>query len=258
MEDFIRNFWNNQAKTFKGSPSASWKDVFAIELEQFQMNKLISISGECILDAGCANGFTVFRQALEHRDKMFTGIDFSEEMINQAIHKKSNVEESVGRRIEFTCADIRKLPFPNNKFDLSLTTRTLINLPNWAEQQNAILELIRVTKKGGVIALSEAFYEPLVKLNAMRLIAGLEPLVEHDFNRYIKYQRLNDFLNNEGVQYTTIDFSSTYYFGTRVLRELVTRDFDYESDFNRHFFELAKEFEGGDFGIQRLIIIEKR
>lgn len=257
MDDFIRTFWNNQAHTYKESSSASWQDIFAIELEQSQLTKIIAKSGKYILDAGCANGFAVFEQAFIHKDKNFMGIDFAEEMINQAESKKAKLNDDIKKRIEFKCADIRKLPFPDGKFDATLTTRTLINLPNWTQQQNAILELARVTKKGGLIALSEAFYEPLVKLNAIRLIAGLEPLVEHDFNRYLKYGKLISFLNDQGFRHSTIGFSSTYYLGTRVLRELVTKDSSYESNFNRHFFQLAKEFEGGDFGIQKLVILER-
>jgi ubiquinone/menaquinone biosynthesis C-methylase UbiE len=257
MDDFIKTFWNKQANTYKSSPNASWKDVFAIELEQEQLTKLISKSGKYILDVGCANGFAIFKQALIHKDKNFTGIDFAQDMINHAKNEWSKLDEGAKNRIAFECADIRKLPYPDSKFDFTLTTRTLINLPNWTDQQKAILELARVTKKGGLIALSEAFYEPLVNLNAIRIIAGLEPLVEHDFNRYLKYRKLVSFLNDQGFRHSTIEFTSTYYFGTRILRELVTQDNSYESNFNRYFFELAREFEGGNFGIQKLFLIER-
>ena len=43
-------------------------------------------------------------------------------------------------------------------------------------------------KRAASVIFSEAFWEPLTRLNALRALAGLAPLVEHDFNRYIKQE----------------------------------------------------------------------
>ena len=72
------------------------------------------------------------------------------------------------------------------------------------------------------VVLSEAFWEPLQLLNAMRALVQLPPLVEHDFNRYLKKPKLEEFLRSLGVRFQCEEFSSVYYLGSRFLRELAT------------------------------------
>jgi len=161
---------------------------------------------------------------------------------------------------KFTVGDIRKIDFPDNSFDLVYTTRVVINLQTWEEQVQGILECIRVAKTGGIVVLSEAFWEPLNKLNAIRMIFGLHSLVEHDFNRYIKKNKLENKLNELNLTYTNVDFSSIYYLGSRVLRELVTDYQKYEgysNPINEIFYNIENDYSGGDIGIQQIYIIKK-
>ena len=81
-------------------------------------------------------------------------------------------------------------------------------------------------KNGGKILLSEAFYEPLVLLNSMRRLVSLDPLYEHDFNKYIKKKKLEKFLEQNQYPFECKEISSVYYLGSRFLRELIT---DYNS-----------------------------
>jgi hypothetical protein len=108
--------------------------------------------------------------------------------------------------------------------------------------------------------LSEAFWEPLVLLNALRALKSLTPLVEHDFNRYIKKEALSDFLDSHGLKFEIEDFSSIYYLGSRFLRELVTTPADYpgySNPINKIFYDIEKSFSGGGFGIQQAFVIQK-
>jgi ubiquinone/menaquinone biosynthesis C-methylase UbiE len=260
--DFIKEFWNNQAKKFGTSSDASWSDQFALDLEITNISKYIK-DGDKVLDAGCANGYSATQQCLR-KDIEMIGIDFSEEMINQARIAIASYEwpDDMKSSFRVQVADIKALPFEANTFDVTYTTRVLINLPTWEEQQKGILECMRVTKPGGTIVLSEAFYEPLQRLNALRLIANLKPLVEHDFNRYIKKDVLEEFLTTlfDKSEFECIDFSSVYYLGSRFLRELVTKAEDYKgysNPINEKFYELEKEFSGGNFGIQQIYILKK-
>jgi ubiquinone/menaquinone biosynthesis C-methylase UbiE len=210
-----------------------------------------------VLDAGCANGYS----ALHHLDKKarsITGIDFSPKMIEQAHQNKP--KETTDCEISFQVGDVRELPFEDNKFDVVYTTRTLINLPLWTEQVQGIEQCIRVCKPGGKVILSEGFWEPLMLLNAVRALRQLPPLVEHDFNRYIKKSNLEAFLNSKNIEFEVNDFSSVYYLGSRFLRELVTNPADYpgySNPVNKIFYEIEKEFSGGGFGIQQAYIITK-
>ncbi len=265
MSSHIKQFWDEQAKKHGTSHEASWGDNWALDLEINTISKFIK-DGDKVLDVGCANGYSALQQCEKHKVEL-VGVDYSKEMIEQAIfnleHFTSN-NRNVPGTIGFRVCDIRNIDFQDNYFDVTYTTRCLINLPTWEEQMQGIKECIRVTKPGGKIILSEAFYEPLVLLNAMRQLVGLTPLVEHDFNRYIKKERLEDFLDmrfDKTFKWNCIDFSSVYYLGSRFLRELVDQEFykteGYSHPVNKAFHELSSKFQGGGFGIQQAYVITK-
>lgn len=250
--NYIHNFWESQAS--KPGHNASWGDNWCVALEIDNIARYIK-DGDKVLDVGCANGFALLEQRRRHIIQA-AGIDFSEKMIDEARKSREN--------IQFQVADVKNIPHKDETFDVTYTTRCLINLPTWEEQVQGIRECIRVTKTGGTIILSEAFYEPLQKLNALRLIAGLTPLVEHDFNRYLKKEKLEEYLNEtvrtDKKNWACSDFSSVYYLGSRFLRELVTNVDEYEgysNPVNEAFYTLEKYYSGGGFGIQQAYIIKK-
>jgi len=255
MSDYIKEFWENQAKKHKGLHTASWGDTYALKLEFDLISKYIN-SNQKILDVGCANGFATIEHA-KSSDIKIIGIDYSNEMIKYA---NKNLKSLGLSNISFKEGDITNIPFDDNQFDMVYTTRVLINLPTWELQLKGIDECIRVTKKGGTILFSEGFYEPLVKLNALRTLVNLPPLVEHDFNRYIKQWKLETYLNKMKLKFEVIDYTSIYYLGSRFLREIVTdyKSFEgYTNPINSDFYKLEKKYSGGDFGIQKAIIVYK-
>lgn len=254
MSDFILDFWSSQARKHGTDPSASWGDSFAISLELENIGQHIK-SGLDVLDVGCANGFAVVHH-LAANPKSFVGIDFSEAMIEQA--KKRSESLGSPSNVAFEVGDVRKLPFSDAAFDVVYTTRTLINLPNWSDQVRGVEECLRVCRPGGTVIFSEAFWEPLVKLNSLRTLFGLSPLVEHDFNRYLKKTALDRLLEAKSLEYKNVDFSSVYYFGSRFLRELVTKIEDYpgySNPINEIFYKLEREYSGGGVGIQQAYIV---
>ncbi|MCK5641542.1 MAG: class I SAM-dependent methyltransferase [Gammaproteobacteria bacterium] len=256
MSNHILQFWSSQADKFGTSHSASWGDNYAIDLEIHTIGQHIK-EGDKVLDVGCANGYS----AIHHLDKhisSITGVDFSESMIREA--KKNQRECDSPDKLYFEVGDIRKLRFENDTFDVVYTTRTLINLPTWDEQKRGISECIRVCKVGGKIIFSEAFWEPLVLLNSIRTLKSLAPLVEHDFNRYLKKKYLEEYFLSGNIRFNVIDFSSIYYLGSRFLRELVTNPEDYpgySNPINEIFYNIEKEYSGGGFGIQQAYVIQK-
>ena len=203
MNDHILQFWNLQADKFGTSHSARWGDKYAIDLEIQTIGRHMKESDK-VLDVGCANGYS----AIHHLDKnisSITGVDSSEGMIREA--KKTQAECGSLEKLFFEVGDVRKLRFENDTFDVVYTTRTLINLPTWDEQKRGISECIRVCKVGGTIIFSEAFWEPLVLLNSLRSLKSLTPLVEPDFNRYLKKKCLEEYFLSEGIQFEIEDFS---------------------------------------------------
>lgn len=257
QEDHIKEYWESQGAAHGDSHWASWGDNWMIDLEIETIGKYIK-DGDSVLDIGCANGFATFRQAETHKLKSITGVDFASNMVSAA--KKSKQENCISERVSFQQGDVRKLQFPDNSFDVAYTTRVLINLPTWQQQMQGIAECLRVVKSNGTVVLSEGFWEPLMLLNAIRSLKQLPPLVEHDFNRYLKLNVLEDYLKSLGLNYRIEDFSSIYYLGSRFLRDLVTDTSAYPgftNPVNKLFFEIEKSFSGGGFGVQQAIIIKK-
>jgi ubiquinone/menaquinone biosynthesis C-methylase UbiE len=255
-DDFIKNYWDSQAKTHQESHWASWGDAFMIDLEIETIAAHIS-AGETVLDVGCANGFSTFEIQKRAQTASICGVDYAPTMIAEAIKANENRE---GARIHFSIGDVRDLQFGNDQFDVVYTTRVLINLPTWDMQKKGIEECLRVTRPGGKVILSEGFWEPLVLLNAMRSLVGLEALVEHDFNRYLKTSRLEAFLDGLSLNYEIENFSSVYYLGSRFLREILTNPDDYPgytNPVNKEFYDLERRYSGGDFGIQKAVVIKK-
>ena len=256
MTDHILSFWNQQAQTHGVDHAASWSDKWAVDLEINEIGKHI-YSDQEILDVGCSNGYAMFEH-IKKNPKKIVGIDFSESMIDQAIIAKDF--KDIENKAEFRVADIRNIPFPAETFDLVYTTRVLINLPTWEDQKVGIDECLRVCRKGGKVLFSEGFWEPLILLNSIRSLVGLQSLVEHDFNRYLKKSRLEEYLKASGLSYQHIDFTSIYYLGSRLLRELVTDPSaypGYSNPINKIFYEVEKEYSGGGFGIQQIYVITK-
>jgi ubiquinone/menaquinone biosynthesis C-methylase UbiE len=256
-KDYIKEYWESQGQAHGDSHWASWGDNWMIDLEIDAIGKHIK-DGDRVLDIGCANGYSTFRQAESHKLASITGVDFAANMVASAQNTK--LQKGLGSGISFSEGDVRSLQFPNNSFDLAYTTRVLINLPTWEQQIQGISECIRVVKPNGTIVLSEGFWEPLVLLNAMRSLKNLPPLVEHDFNRYLKLSILETHLNKLGLKYQIDDFSSIYYLGSRFLRELVTDPSAYPgftNPINKIFYEIEKQFSGGGMGIQQAVIITK-
>lgn len=257
MVDHILNYWESQGTNHGDSHWASWGDNWMIDLEIETIGSYMN-SGDRVLDVGCANGYSVFKQFAERHPTSIIGVDFASSMIETA--KKTKALKQLGEEVSFEQGDIRSLQFQDNLFDLVYTTRVLINLPTWEEQKKGIDECIRVAKPCGKIVLSEGFWEPLVLLNALRALKSLQPLVEHDYNRYLKLSRTEDYLKLLGIRYSIEDFSSIYYLGSRFLRELVTEASEYPgftNPINKLFFDIERSFSGGGFGIQQAVIISK-
>ena len=258
MSDHILDVWNAQAVRFGQSHEASWGDLDMIGLEVEQISKFIE-HGKIVLDIGCANGFTTKLVASRVAPQKVLAADFSPEMVVQARQYLSDVS---AEEVSVFQSDIRSIDLPSDTVDFCYAIRTLINLPTWNDQIRGIEECLRVTKPGGKVLLSEGFWEPLVRLNALRQVLGLSSLVEHDFNRYLKQSRLESWLETRQYSYDLVEFSSLYYLGTRLARELATAHESfpgYSNPINTEFANLARKYPRcGGVGVQQLVVISKR
>jgi len=104
-----------------------------------------------ILDVGCGTGAVLYDMAHQTDGKLI-GIDIDKEKLDQA---KGLLKDL--KNVELMEADTLDLPFEDESFDLVTFTIVLIYI---SDQQKAIDEMVRVTKKGGIVlATLEPDYE---------------------------------------------------------------------------------------------------
>ena len=115
-------------------------------------------AGDLVLDVGCGEG----RHSIGlHVDKEVNavGIDLSKEDIKTA---KSRINDfSISDQNKSSCVfgagDIQSLPFKDNIYDAVICSEVLEHLETL---DNAVSEIVRVLKPGGVLAVSVPRYLP--------------------------------------------------------------------------------------------------
>jgi len=123
--------------------------------------------GMVIVDVGCGSGYftRILARGLKGKGKTI-GIDPDETLI----HEARNIAKKEGlSNIEFKIGNIYKIPLPDNYADLVACHIVLCNIPR---QFNAILEMKRVAKIGGKVAVIEpakggGIYYPDERLNEL-------------------------------------------------------------------------------------------
>ena len=103
------------------------------------------VPGEKILDVGCGTGtLTIAAKARAGGNVEIHGIDAAPEMIEVARRKATEQ----GADIDFQVGLIEDIPFPDNEFDLVLSSFMLHHLPNEL-QRGGFIEIHRVLRPGG-------------------------------------------------------------------------------------------------------------
>lgn len=104
-----------------------------------------------ILEVGCGIGVGPVHAARTY-DCRVVGVDISERMIDWSRQRAR--EEGMQDRIELQVADVLALPFESDRFDATLCESVLAFV---ADKEQAIRELVRVTRPGGYVGLGEVF-----------------------------------------------------------------------------------------------------
>jgi ubiquinone/menaquinone biosynthesis C-methylase UbiE len=256
-DDEIASYWTAQARQFGTDHAASWTDGPMIDLETRTIGEHLH-AGALVLDVGCANGFSTLRYAREH-DVCIKGVDYVPEMIIHASARLVAEGEELAGRVSFGVGDARALGERTGAYDAVITTRVLINLGDWAGQRRALRELARVTRPGGLMLFSEATVQGFSEMNAARTEWGLAEIPCKPFNVYLDEALVVDELRRYASDIDVVDYSSSYFFGTRVLKPLLSAalgvEVPTESRFNRFFSEMPAF---GRMGTQRLFVARRR
>ena len=156
----------------------------------------VDCSGKEIVDIGCGTGILSLI-SLEKGAAKITCVDMSKLMLDKCKKKiiAAGYNDDV---ISFHEADAERLPFADNTYDVVLLNMVLGMVPN---QQATLIELTRVLRPGGCIALSShgpAHYmeaiESLIKTISMRYFSG------HRFEFWPRDENeLKNFFMNSGL-----------------------------------------------------------
>jgi ubiquinone/menaquinone biosynthesis C-methylase UbiE len=256
----VRNHWIQQAINHGLSSAASWSDHRVIEMEIREITPHLSI-GDRVLDVGCANGFSTIQYAAQKKIEIH-GIDYIPQMIELANQRLQSLPLSLLGIVDFCIGDITNLNEPDSSYDKVICARVLINLGNWENQRNGLSESIRVLKPGGTLILSEATLQGWNQINKFRREWKLPDIPMPPFNKYLDEDQLISEATKHSNLIDIINFSSTYFVGTRVLKPLLAKALnvdvhvaDPNMEFNKWFANLPA---WGDFGTQKLFIFKKR
>jgi SAM-dependent methyltransferase len=257
----IRSYWEEQARVHGQSPSASWSDTRVIEMEIREIGARLE-DGERVLDIGCANGFSTVQFATL-RNVRIRGVDFIPEMIAEAARRLEGPASHLSGRVEFAVGDITTLGEPSGAYDKVVVVRVVINLGDWERQRRGLAEAARVVRPGGRLLLSEATVQGWKRLNSLRSEWGLTEIPMPPFNLYLDEEQVVEALQGTMRLVEIVDFASTYYVGTRVLKPLLAKAAGLAADavadpnmeWNRWLSQLPA---WGDYGTQKLFVFEKR
>jgi ubiquinone/menaquinone biosynthesis C-methylase UbiE len=254
----IKDYWKEQACRYGQSPAASWSDREVIEMEIREISQYLN-DGERVLDIGCANGYSTIQYAAQKKSH-FKGVDFIPEMIEQAIVRCSS-HASLAGTLEFEIGDLTALSEADQAYDKVITTRVLINLGSRERQRLALHQCARVLRNNGKLLLSEATVQGWQQLNGFRKEWALPEIPMPAFNLYLDENELGEMVRDVFDIEAVVNFASTYYVGTRILKPLLIRALGASIDvadpnmhWNRWFAQVPA---AGNYGTQKLFVMRR-
>jgi SAM-dependent methyltransferase len=176
----VKQFWDARAADpALDASQVTHPDVWQRWLEIETIKKLVSPHDRAI-DVGCGAGYAT--KQIAPLVKEIVGVDFSAGMIARA------TADGVPPNARFEVGDVLSLSAARfGVFDVAVTVRCLINLPDWPTQQAALRNIADVVRPGGRYIFVEGLRDGRAALNRLREAVGLErmPTVWHnlDFDR---------------------------------------------------------------------------
>ncbi len=240
MNNDIFKFWEEQSK--KGVKSGT-RDLTLDELERRAISSYLKNDID-ILEVGCGDGRNSIEMSQRFKVKL-DAFDYSPGMVSASIEnsKNANIND-----IRFFVHDLNNVDSLEKKYDLVVSKRALINLSDYYNQVDVIKKIFKVLKPGGLFLMCESSKRGLDSINIARVALELDKINSPWHNVYID----DDKLEKESLPFELVerlDFSSTYYFLSRVVNAKMAQMNgsvpDYDSPVNKWALSLPKFGEMG-------------
>ena len=115
---------------------------------------------EMVLDVGCGRGLWLITAAKHLTTGKAIGVDIWSKRLQSGNSPDKTLQnakiERVADRVEVRDADVRSLPFGAGTFDVVVSSLVIHHVPR-VETNKALLEIVRVLKPGGGVAMLEIF-----------------------------------------------------------------------------------------------------
>jgi len=238
LESELKNVYESLAQTLDYKTTACDYNLRELEIDA---GDSYICDGDTVLDIGCGLGYAAIEYASR---KMVTvvGIDYSNKMIEGANKLYSENKPKLRGTVEFKEATVLKLPFQARSFDIVTSSRCLMALLDWEKQKQAIKEVHRVLKSGGVFVMMEGTLDGLEKLNKLRVEFRLDPIKADGRDRLftLKFdeKKLLGFCKPLFAHERTQRFGM-YYFLTRVVQPLLVHP--EKPSYDHRLNEVAKQ-----------------
>jgi len=260
----IKEYWDERAVLNQNSPAATTDDVYLRELEISTLVEKISAldleTNSTVLDLGCGDGYTTISVAQKLINYKFEGVDYSNKMLANAEQRLENYPE-LKTRLSFRLGDVTKLDevCGRSRYSLIMTDRCLINLNSLERQKIALKQISKHLESGAHYIAVENFIEGHNNMNEARRSIGITEIPVRWHNIYFTEKEFREIAESDFEIVEFINFSSTYYYATRVVYSGMCKMQNIKPDYHHDIHKLAINLPiMGDYSPIKMVILKRR
>lgn len=217
---------DTQPQQAKGYVDSAYLQTTAELLQQFKLRSYAWMDiqpGQTVLDVGCGPATdTIPLGRLVGPAGQAIGVDHDQEMIAEADRRA--FEAGVSAWVSHRQASVSELPIAANSFDASRSERVFQHLQ---EPQQALAEMLRVTKPGGRVVVWDADWgtlsidtgDAMIERTLVRIVA------ENNVHNGFSGRQLYRLFKQQGLEVVTVEANTLFFTNYPLMREVVGMEY---------------------------------